>query len=278
MDIKGYILEIYKPSSAIGISPADEIFLLYIHSGLNSAYKIYSHVKKKKNAMIPPISYKSVHKRVQKLLGNGMIEEVHREDGFAHGAKNYRLKPRGLIYIISEIVEQNQSIFIPFMKAQKDSIIIKTFIDPLFERKTVMNGTYTLTTFLMNYIIDCCEITRYCFERLATFEDNGGLKKSSLFQTYPVAYMFYRLNWTVKSFFLRCAMLDEKREDWKHYAANQGWLEVPAPSQGKIQCLANDRKETQSLLATDKKFMAKLREIEDDFKNGFNAMMENKDS
>ena len=86
------------------------------------------------------------------------------------------------------------------------------------------------------------------------------------------------LNWTVKSFVLRCAILDEKREDWKHYAANQGWLEVPAPSQGKIQCLANDRKETQSLLATYKKFMAKLREIEDDFKNGFNAMMENKDS
>jgi len=54
-------------------------------------------------------------------------------------------------------------------------------------------------------------------------------------------------------------MLNEELEDWDSYVMNKGGRSHPLPSEGKIFCLANDKKETQLLLASDKKFMILLR-------------------
>lgn len=267
MDIKGYILDIYKPPVPVPINFEDEIFLSYIHSGINSAYKIYSHEK----SGIAPKAYKNVHKRVQKLLKNGLIEEIRRKEGFAHGAKNYRLRTRGLLHILTEILEQNEIYFSVFIKSHYDSVIIRTFVDPLFEKRTIINATYTLTRFLINYIIDCCEITRYCLDRIGPYEGDDILTKSDLFGIPPVDYMYYKLNWSVKSFILRCAILDEKREDWQHYVMNRGWRDDPSPSEGKVQCLANDIRETRCILMADRKFTTKFREIKEEISSGFSG-------
>lgn len=123
----------------------------------------------------------------------------------------------------------------------------------------------------MNYIIDCCEITRYCFDRMGPYEGDRSLTKSHLFGIPPIDYMYYKLNWSVKSFILRCAILDEKGEDWRDYVMNKRWRNDPLPSEGKIQCLANDIKETRCVLMADRKFTAKLREIKEETKRGFNG-------
>lgn len=276
MDVREYILDIYMPRVIVPrLNLEDEIFLSYISSGMTSAYKIYSHLKS--SGSYRP-AYKNVHKRIQRLLKYGYIEQVQKEGGFLHGAKNYRLKTRGITHIVSELFEPRTTELANFIRSHHANPIIKTFVDPILEMRTINNATYTLAKLLTNYIIDCCEITRFCFERLSPYEGDQPSTKLELFDNPPMGYMYYKLNWSIKSFILRCAILNEKCEDWDSYVINRGWRTHPLPSEGKIQCLANDKKQTQSLLAADKKFITKLREIEDDFKKGFNAMMGNQDS
>jgi hypothetical protein len=68
---------------------------------------------------------------------------------------------------------------------------------------------------------------------------------------------------------VRSVILNEELEDWDHYVFNKGWRSDRLPSEGKIFCLANNKKETQLLLAGDKKFVTFLRKKEDEFRNGF---------
>jgi hypothetical protein len=269
MDPREYILEIYKPPTPVPITFEDETYLSYVYSGINSAYKIYSY-EKKTGAYAK--AYKNVHKRVQGLLKKGLIEEIKRDEGFAHGAKNYRLTTRGLVHVLTEILEKSPNDFNNFIKSHQENIIIRTFINPLFEKRTITNATYTLTRFLTNYIIDCCEITRYCFDRIGPFEGDDVFTKLDLFDTPPINYMYYKLNWSIKSFILRCVILDEKREDWDHYGINMGWRGSTLASAGKIHCLANDVHETRRILMLDKKFMRKLQEIELDIRRGISSL------
>jgi hypothetical protein len=73
------------------ISDLDVIFLQFIREGITSAYQIFSKLKKEED--LPPVSYKNVHRRIQKLLDSNMIEEVKTQHGFKHGARNFRLRP-----------------------------------------------------------------------------------------------------------------------------------------------------------------------------------------
>ena len=105
------------------------------------------------------------------------------------------------------------------------------------------------------------------------YYDEGEIPQEyDLFNAPPFEYMYYKLSSSIQSFILRATILDEEFENWIDYFRNKGWLYRPRPSQGKILCLAKDRDQTQSLLARDKKFMSILRETENKFRIGFNAL------
>lgn len=161
------------------------------------------------------------------------------------------------------------------MLFHQDDIIFTTFLYPFLERRTIKNATYTLTKIISNYIAECCEITKYCLDHSEVYTDkNGIIPESQLFDTDSMQYMYYRLNSCIHSFIVRSAILNEEDEDWISYVINKSWRSnlFLFPSEGKIFCLANDKKETQLLLARDKKFMNSLRKVEHEFRNGFTTL------
>jgi hypothetical protein len=282
MDLKGYITEYITEVWNAPVSSRmdwNEMYLWYIASGTNSAYKIYAEENspdeptesKTKDIQAYSIAYKNVHKRVQKLLKYGLIEEIIIPGGFKHGARNYRLKTRGLVYIFSKLLAPGN--FIDFISSHHEDLLFKTFLYPFLERRTIKNATYTLTKMISNYITECCETTRYCLNLTADFvKEDEVLAESDLFHIEPINYMYYRLNSSMRSFIVRCAILNEEFEDWDSYVMNKGWRGDPLPTEGKIFCLANDKKETQLLLARDKLFMTFLRKVEEEFRHGFNTL------
>lgn len=267
MDVKGYMMEVCTDPILGSIDAGDEYFLVCIANGINSAYKIY-----KEHQRLHPISYKNVHQRVQKLLKYSLIEEIFVTGGLKHGAKNYRLKTRGIAYVVTELLGGRN--FSTFILSYQANAIFKTFIEPFLETRTIKHATYSLSMLLSNYITDCCEITRNSINNARDYYyDEGQIpQKYDLFNAPPFEYMYYKLNSSIQSFIMRSAILDEEIENWSDYFINKGWWYEPRPSQGKILCLAKDRNQTQSLLARDKKFMRSLKEVEHKFRIGFSTL------
>lgn len=272
MDVREYMFEVSREPIPRSIDLDDEIFLTYIAEGINSAYKIFKHLE---HQVYHP-AYKNVHKRVQKLLRYGLIEEEILEPRPLHGAKNYRLKTRGLVYYCSHLSGIGDFIhFINVILSHKDDIIFKTFLFPFLERRTIKNATYTLTKLISNYIIECCEITKYYLQLEGEFYGERQVDSvSDLFGGAPINYMYYRLNSCIQSFILRSVVLNEKFEDWDAYVINMGWDPHRWPQKRThiTACLANDKNETQFLLARDKKFMSSIRVTEEKLKIGFTTL------
>jgi hypothetical protein len=266
MDVKGYISEVCNDPIIGSIDAGDEFFLERISEGFNSAYKIY-----KDHQRFHSISYKNVHQRVQKLLKYALIEEVLVPGGLKHGAKNYRLKTRGIVYIFTELLKTRN--FTIFILSHQANILFKTFLEPFLETRTIKAATYSLSILLANYITECCEITRNCINLAMDYSYDDKISvNSDFFNIPPIAYMYYRLNSSIQSFIVRSAVLDIDSENYMDDVINKAWRKEPLPSEGKILCLAHDRDQTQSLLSKDRKFMKSLREVEYKFRIGFDAL------
>jgi hypothetical protein len=127
-----------------------------------SAYKIYSKIKKEGSSL----AYKNVHQKVHKLLSLGLIEEV--ETGYIlHGAKYYQISPNGWLNLILKSED-------PYLQAVKKyydkNIIFKTFVYPYFELETIM---YFLNYLELNaYLRNCCQTT----VRIMNQWESGGQK------------------------------------------------------------------------------------------------------
>lgn len=266
MDIKGYIIEVSKAPIPDYLDTDDEYYLHEISEGVNSAYQICHHPIYKG----PKIAYKNVHRRVKKLENYGLIEEKVMDRPPLHGRKDYVVTTRGLVYIFSELLQTRR--FIDIVLSHQQNIIFKTFLDPYIQMRTVKNSTYTLTKLISNYIIECCEITKYCLRIASLYaEENEMIPESDLFACTPINFMYYRLNLCIQSFIVRSVILNEESEDYDEYTINKGW-DPYISSRRKVSCLANDKKETHYLLARDKKFMSSLRETEKKFRTGFTAL------
>ena len=83
--------------------------------------------------------------------------------------------------------------------------------------------------------------------------------------------MNYFLEWMVNSFIVKVSMMNKKHIDWRQHQFPLS--KDHFPTQGIIACSANDQEQTYSLLAKDKKFMQKLRDIEEEFRNGFERLV-----
>jgi hypothetical protein len=265
MDILEYIYEVIKIKSIpLGLDNVDEIFLFHILEGHTSAYQIYLILEK-------GIAYKNVHRRIKRLFEANMIEEVETKGGFKHGAKNYKLTTRGLVYLFAELVIPDIG---NISLTYSENILFRTFLYPYFERNTIKSATYSLLRLLENYVVDCCQMTRYALDIMVTYlsPEDIDIKSSEFVDSPPINKLQFQLNWHIRSFLLKIPSMKDEIVDWR-YLTNQT-AENRFPSQDNIICTANDRIETFFLLSKDKKFMNALQEIERDFHEGYHKLVE----
>lgn len=265
MYLHEYILEVTKIKSIpiLIIDDIDQQFLWYILRGQTSAYKIFSILK-----IRSPMAYKNVHSRIKNLFNLNLIEEIKTEGGFKHGAINYKLTTRGLVCHFSEIGSPHEgNIFLSY----SENTLFKTFLYPYFERNTIKSATYSLSRLIASYLEQCCQMTRYALEMLVYYIDPD-IKSTEVVELPPIIVLQFQLNWHIKSFLLKTAIMTEDVIDWRYFG--QQVSARYSQSKGSIRCTANDRVETFTLLSGDKKFMKALEEIEEQFSEGYNKLIE----
>jgi hypothetical protein len=250
MNLNGYISDLR--SQPIKIDLLEEICLQEILDGNTSAYKIYSLFKTDKFGIGHGLAYKNVHKRIRRIHKGGLIEYIQRPGGYKHGAINYRLTSRGLVYLFSELMTP-KDIRVVMVKYPTNSLF-KLFVYDYFDRKTLEHSTVTLTSLLQNYIVECCQ-------KIRLFVDSPLVDH---YTVYEVGYLepgnflkdilIYQLEWHKRSFILKVATLKDELIDWENKRAN-------------------DRQETLELLANDKKFMAALEEYGGEFRKGYDTLI-----
>lgn len=272
MDILGYISEIIKNGPIpIGIDEVDEQYLYYILEGHTSAYKIHSLIQKQKGST----AYKNVHRRIKKLFKSELIEEVKSEGGFKHGAINYKLTTRGLVYFFSELGVPN---LYSIPSLYSENILFGTFLYSYFEKKTIKSATYSLIRLMENYLEECCMITRYALDILVTYLEPGqtSVNPDDFGILPPIEKLYFQLNWHVKSFLLKVAIMKDEHIDWRDSIPMHP--EDRFPSQEKILCSANDKIETYDLLSEDRKFMQALNAVQTDFTQGYQKLLQVKNN
>jgi hypothetical protein len=267
MDVYGYICEVVKfKEIPLGIDSLEEQFLHHILHGHKNAYQMRSLLKKEGT----PMAYKNVHRRIKKLFEANLIEEIKIEGGFKHGARNYKLTTRGLVYIFSEL---GAVLNINKISTYSENILFKTLVYPYFERNTIKYATYSLIGLIESYLEECCQITRYALEFMVEYIEPGtNMTAAELVRLPPIAKLQIQLNWHIKSFIVKTAIMKEGLIKWDDL--NEQRPHHYFPSRGKIKCTANDRLETFSLLSEDKKFMNALEEIEEEFSEGYDKLIE----
>jgi hypothetical protein len=269
MDLLGYIYEACRFTPA-DLDFVDTVFLQEIANGrLTTAYKIWNWNRKKSRDTSVDMAYKNVHRRVQGLLSQRLINEVAAPGGFKHGAKNFALTDRGLIYLYSILWGAKN--IVETIKSHKNSALFQTFVYPFFETKTINNATLTLNLLLENFIISCCQSTVTCSRLLNNYIEllEDVKSKDELLGILPINYLYYKLNSDILLFLIKCVLSVTLFEDWEEYervgVTNKVWGQESV-DQSKLVSLLNDEKlQTYRMLVNDKKFMKALKTVEKDF-------------
>lgn len=250
MDSDRYISE-FLCVKRTRLDHADEYFLSHILRGYTSAYKLYSFLKAE-----DPMAYKNVHRRIRRMHEAGLIEEISQPGGYKHGAINFRLTNRGLMYLFSELMTP-KNIHEVMLKYPKNSLF-RFFVYNNFEKETLRHSTDTLTCLLQNYIEQCCQIIRLFVD--SPLADNwGAYEEGYLDSGNNLKYnLAYQLEWHKRSFILKVATLNDELIDWRYKVLHKR---------------PNDRQETLELLANDKKFMTVLEEYGGEFRKGYDALI-----
>ena len=172
MGLNGYISQIKesnKKKYRLGLS-ANQIFEIFSHYQKLTVYDIFKIINPTKLKM----SYKNVHKHIQKLLKYGLIEQIQDSDK-EHGKKYYKLTEYGLYLLFlngpSILVDQNKlqnvneptvSLLTPIFRYYKDSLLFNVFLYQYIQRETVkkINSPFVLFI-ILEYLTDCCKVVEY---------------------------------------------------------------------------------------------------------------------
>jgi hypothetical protein len=244
MDLRGYISDFLK-SEPIALDGTDEFFLWHILVGYTSAYKLHSFLKTWEGPA-ESMAYKNVHRRVRRLFQARLLEEKKRVGGYKHGAINYRLTSRGLVYIFSETLTPKN--IHEIMTNYPTNSLFNTFIYPFFEKTTLERSTETLNHLLMNYIEMCSYHTRYFLdpEKFAYYQDSP---------EPMIEVLEFQLKCDLIFFLLRAATVREGLIGWR-----------------ESDKIPTDRNETFELLSRDRKFMSALKEYGAEICKGYKTI------
>jgi hypothetical protein len=106
----------------------------------------------------PSLAYKNVHRRIRRIHEAGLIEEITKQGGYKHGAINYRLTSRGLMYLFSELMTPKN--IHEIMLKYSQNTLFKFFVYGFFEKQTLTRSTPTLEFLLQDYIEEGCQKIR----------------------------------------------------------------------------------------------------------------------
>jgi hypothetical protein len=107
--------------------------------------------------------------------------------------------------------------------------------------------------------------------RVLVYYTYPDIKPTELVEAPPIRILQFQLNWHIQSFLLKTAIITEDLVDWRHFAHQFSCMF----SQSKASIsFADDKLETFALLSGDRKFMKALEEIEAQFSEGYNKLIE----
>lgn len=245
-----YISDFLTPSG-IKVDSIDELLLWNIMQGATSAYKLYS-IGKDENKK-PSLAYKNVHRRIRRIHEAGLIEEITKQGGYKHGAINYRLTSRGLMYLFSELMTPKN--IHEIMLKYSQNTLFKFFVYGFFEKQTLTQSTRTLEFLLQDYIEEGCQKIRLfvdssLVENYNAYGDEGYLEPGNSLKDI----LNHQLEWHKRSFILKVATMKGELLSWR---VNK----------------TNDREQTLDLLANDKKFMNALEEYGGELREGYETLI-----
>jgi hypothetical protein len=285
MDAIGYIFEVIKGGFYTEYTWNDLYYLEHIVYGYTTKYQLYK-LQKELNRTI---SYKSIHRRVEKLLQNQLIREITVEGGYKHGARKFVLTDRGLTFLISEF-----GVLLPqLIGMYKDSILFKTFIFKYFEPKTIKYATDSLLKLLVNYLHECCLLVVSILGGTAYSKgmESGyhlDVDYDNITESPELLMLSFYLNWYSRSFLMEVCTLNDEFIDWRRKSPHSPRFMVPRENRIRYEAnvkepsgrvpkhikmyppyKAKDKDDTRNLLSNDKKFMSAAKEVYVDFVQGY---------
>jgi hypothetical protein len=141
------LIELVSTFKRVELGAREEQILACAADGLNTAYRIHSHIRKKE----PTFDYKNVTKRVRRLHELKLLREMKgpRYES-AHRAKFYRLSSEGLFYLLTRCPIERGWLF-----EYKDDTILKELLYPYFTPHIAGNIS---TNDIPNYLRACCHL------------------------------------------------------------------------------------------------------------------------
>ena len=189
MNPSGYILELMKVEK-LNVKPgivADELLKFFVKYPKCSTYQTHKYLKQIYKKDNRTISYKNVHKRIQKLYQLGLIREIKNKDKIMskHGAIYYSLTTCGIFYILKNhlIVDYRNLI----IEHRYDGLY-ENFLYPYIQFNTInkINDIQFMIRICI-YLSKCCGEILETVEPLKQIEHDGG-------RYYPVTNTRYLLN------------------------------------------------------------------------------------
>ena len=277
MNVRPFILSLLKtPMGHLNWNDRD--FLSEIVEGSTSAYTMHKkhelEYQQKKlsdpdNAeKYKPLAYININKRFRKYHSLGILEEETIDGGYAHGARNYKISEKGLIFLFLDVIHPDiYENFISFSQSN----LFHTFILPYFESQTIKHYTISLTKFIEYYLEDICNKINNALnpELLEEYQYNTKLPLSQQFDLnnddphedpvyviYPIFNLLIQLETAHKSLILNLVSMNEK------ILNNHN----PQPTR-------DDKIKTIQLLSKDMIFMNEFKKIKIDIDNSYNKLL-----
>lgn len=208
-----------------------------------SAYQLCAHMKK----MGRPIAYKNVNKKVHRLHDLGLIEK--QEENFKHGAIYYNVSISGWLHFYAVLAEKPfiTSTYWNFIsKYYNHHIFFKTLISPYFEFETIKRIEEPFGNRWLHLIHDY--LTKCAFTTLR-------LSNSMQWRTDIVTYFNNFLEWQLR-----------------HSARNLLFDIIGLLTSSPIEI--EEKKEVKAIFTNDRKFMAAIKEFDQDFRQTYSKFME----
>jgi hypothetical protein len=276
MDAKSFILSLLE--TPVGhLNWNDREFLSQIVEGSTSAYTMHKRHEEEyqqKKLSDPdnakkykPLAYININKRFRKYHRLGLLEEEAIVGGYAHGARNYKVSEKGLVFLFLDVIHPEIS---ENFRNFSQSKLFQTFILPYFESKTIEHYTISLTKFIEYYLENICNKINNALnpELLEQYQYNTKLPLSQqfdfinddpydlLYATYPISNLLIQLETAHKSLILDLVSMNDE------ILTNR----VPYPTE-------KDKIKTIQLLSKDKIFINEFKKIKIDIDNSYNKLL-----
>jgi hypothetical protein len=248
MDYSKYMSEV-SAYERIELDDEERSFLFKIINGQDSAYKILSYFKLRRQ----PMSYKNIQYVLNRLREQYLVEEIRGK--FLPGNVYYRLTTRGLFHIFFSMASYPPELLIKY----KDNIILKTLLYPYFEEETIKHCTGRFYSVITQYLRGCCEITLYTLDAIKSASNIEDREMQS-------NQLEFDLAWRNKALGFKLAVM---------YNESNMLITNPNVSNDNARiALYEVENEMKTLLSKDDRFMCLALIVKKEFDDGYKELID----